>query len=492
MDIKQSIPKELKKCVEEDKLVVFVGAGLSSKLKNISGNELGNWNNLVSAILDFLEKEEYDVAKSLKALVGQYEPIEILRLIELYEGFPDGKIVSFVKDYFKLDKSNDYGLHEKISNLSNIIITTNYDTAFEEAVPDLKDNKAYKGRDHEILSLQEDNKPKLFKLHGCREDANSMILFPSNYRDLYESNSPQALHALYVLGNLFYGKKLLFIGTRLGDYQINSIFRKIKEFQGSTRKKHFIITTNDISNELKGLLTPIKIDSYSQIPMVIDELLRIRNSKKAKLNEIPFKDSEGYIKQLDKKQDKSRCLLEEEAKDHFKRGTEFRLNEDLQNAILHYKRATQLAPTFAVAYQHWGAAILKNTLTKPTVTALTEAIDKCNKAINLDLRVGSVYLVRGMAYSLLSTLKSTAETDLKEKAVDDFNAYVEIEHKYYVPSCYCAYAEWKPEALRLLEKSLLEKEVTIDRVETDKRWGKFHDDQDFKDLISKYNKEGAA
>ena len=112
-------------------------------------------------------------------------------------------------------------------NLSGRIITTNYDRAFEEAVPELQELKAFKTKDFELNRLKKASM-FLFKLHGCVEHMDSMILFPSDYNNLY-SKGRNAEHALYALRNLIFNKVFLFVGTGLGDPQINGIFKEINK-----------------------------------------------------------------------------------------------------------------------------------------------------------------------------------------------------------------------------------------------------------------------
>lgn len=138
-------PAELRDAVCNNKLIIFTGAGLSFKLKNKQGDEIGVWNNLEQKIIEELSTKGHD-ARSLIPLLGHVEPIKILNLIECYDPPLPKRIVSdFVKDFFDLADDNDFGLHEKLTKLSKKIITANYDTAFEMAVPEYRKHKAFKG-----------------------------------------------------------------------------------------------------------------------------------------------------------------------------------------------------------------------------------------------------------------------------------------------------------------------------------------------------------
>lgn len=74
------IHPELKKAIEENELVVFVGAGISYELINSKNQKLGDWKNLVACILENLKSNGYEV-EHLISLVDKSEPLEVLKLI---------------------------------------------------------------------------------------------------------------------------------------------------------------------------------------------------------------------------------------------------------------------------------------------------------------------------------------------------------------------------------------------------------------------------
>ena len=180
----ENIPQRLKEAIEKDELVLFIGSGLSRKLKNTAGNTLGGWKEMVSSMLSYLKDKEYITAKEQRFCL-KLEPIKALQRLE-NKGIDREKIRDFLKGYFTLGKENEFPLQKKLYSLSTKIITTNYDLAFEEAIEKLDKEKAYKGQNHKLSKLLEDP-VFLFKLHGCIKDINSMVLFPSDYRKLYNS-----------------------------------------------------------------------------------------------------------------------------------------------------------------------------------------------------------------------------------------------------------------------------------------------------------------
>ena len=309
------IPPGLREAIKADELVLFVGAGLSWNFKNKKNETLEGWTKMASSITSHL-KEKRRITEEVKQSCDKKEPIDALKEIE-DNGVNKGIVGSFVKDYFSLGEENDYSLQQKLFELSTKIITTNYDRAFEIAIPLLQEKKAYRGKDYELNRLKKDS-IFLFKLHGCIEHIDSMVLFPSDYETLYNSKGRDAEHALYALRNLIFNKTFLFIGTGLGDPQINSFFEEIKRIQGIYSQEHYIITLESLEKSL-DFLTPIKVDSYVDIPTVIDQLLEIKRSVEEKRD----LEEKLHLDQLKESEERNEVLTKalENEKDINKRQT---------------------------------------------------------------------------------------------------------------------------------------------------------------------------
>lgn len=73
------IPPELKKAIEADDLVLFIGAGLSWNFKNTENNFLEGWDKMVSSIVSHLYEKGY-ITDELKQSCDGLEPIEVLKI----------------------------------------------------------------------------------------------------------------------------------------------------------------------------------------------------------------------------------------------------------------------------------------------------------------------------------------------------------------------------------------------------------------------------
>ena len=546
-----TIPPGLKEAIEEDDLVLFVGAGLSWGLKNTKNELMEGWDKMVKSVTSHLNNKGY-ITDEDKRFCDGLEPIDALEIIE-NKGVDKSKVADFIKCYFALGKGNDLSLHQKMFSLSARIITTNYDRAFEDAVPGLQEVKAFKTKDFELNRLKKSSM-FLFKLHGCVEHIDSMILFPSDYNGLYNSKGRKAehalyaLYALYALRNLIFNKVFLFIGTGLGDPQINGTFKEVNKIQGIYNQEHYIITRSVLDKSL-DFLTPIQISSYEEVPKIIDRLLEIKkvaeakkdSQKKILLEQLKESDREkAFLKEeLNKEKNENRrqsLLLEREANNHFNIGVTHHLagkyldaskeyeiatelksgiykaynnwgvalhdlaktksgseSEELyEDACLKYEQAIQFKPDFHEAYNNWGLALhdlAERKSGSESEELYEDACLKYDQAIQFKPDFHDAYNNWGVALCQLAKIKSDSKSEeLYNEAIKKYQQAIENGGHSYNLACIYAIRNKKEEALKYLEHSLLRSEISVEFVMKDKDWGGFYKDLDFNILSQKFKK----
>ena len=106
------IPHGLKEAIENDELVLFIGAGLSCELKNMEGTALGGWKEMVLSMLSFLKDKEYITTEEQQSC-EELGPIKALQRLE-NKGIDREKIRDFLKGYCTLGKENKFPLQEKL------------------------------------------------------------------------------------------------------------------------------------------------------------------------------------------------------------------------------------------------------------------------------------------------------------------------------------------------------------------------------------------
>ena len=443
----ENIPQRLKEAIKNDELVLFIGSGLSYELKNTEGTALGGWKEMVSSMLSYLKDKEYITAKEQRFCL-KLEPIKALQRLE-NKGIDREKVRDFLQGYFTLGKENKFPLQEKLYSLSTKIITTNYDLAFEKAIEKLDKEKAYKGQNKKLSKLLADP-VFLFKLHGCIEDINSMVLFPSDYRKLYNNYDRDAALALLVFKFLIFSKTFLFIGTGMDEHQIINFFEEIKEVRDSFNQKHYIITTDQLSIPTK-FLTPIKINNYNEIHSYIDQLLDIKEKAEEEKNpekkllleqlEASKKENEVLEKELDKEKDKNKrqaLFLEREANNRFFTGVKHQIAKEYLEAIEEYKAATELNPKYFEASPNWGIALMKLAKIKlgnEAETLYKEAFEKFKLATTYKKDDHEAYNNWGVALMELAMTKSGNEAEeLYKEAFEKYKlatTYKKDDHEAY-------------------------------------------------------------
>ncbi|GGG03785.1 hypothetical protein GCM10011344_00140 [Dokdonia pacifica] len=448
-----NIPVELRQAISENKLIIFVGAGLSYDLKNRKGQTIKGWGNLVKEIIIQLQAKGHNI-DFLLPLLNVYEPIEVLHLIEKHPDFSKETIYDIATEFLELDDSqNDYSLHQKLNTLSKKIITTNYDEAFERAVPSLDKNKAHNGRNHKLNKFTNPDLESLLKLHGCIEDQDNIVLFPSNYKKLYKP-SKKSLNEKYILEALkriINTNSILFIGAGMGDFQINNIFKKIKKIQQGYGKKHFIITNKPLDSSL-DFLTLIK-KKHIEINDFIDELLEIKKqckspkSEKEKELEDQIREYEIRIKELESKTTSdatTKELLEEEALKYFTKGLKHQLSGKFEKAFKQYKKSLRLTPNNHRTYNNWGNALGNLAQTKQGSEAeklFAQAFEKYKKAIEIKPDFHLAFCSWGSDLGNLATIKQGQEAEtLFQLAVEKSQKAINIQPDYYLSFYNCGTA----------------------------------------------------
>lgn len=409
------LPIELIDAAKRDNLILFTGAGLSFNFKNIDGEKLEGWVNLVKRILLFLKEKEYDITTLLNRIdqieyaiannekPGE-EPIDILKCIEQNRNYPTEELLQFVANLYFLASSeiNDYAFHSNLFNLSKIIITTNYDNAFELSYPNLKTILIGKNS-----TLDDINDTFLFKLHGCINKPNSLVLFPSSYDHLYNRHilfnkrQEDAERIILSLSKLIISKNILFLGYGMGDYQVNNIFSNIKEILGNDHHKHFIILKEPISEEyeikLKELnfLTPIKIKDYSEIKDIIQVLINAKNKsgnleKQLKKRTEELNREEEPVKRL--------ALISSIS------GLEFHIDKNYEKAIEYYQAAARSNPFDDSVFDNWGVALFDFARINNNKNAFKESLNKFQIATTLNSQNDMAFCNWGIALSGIAKL----------------------------------------------------------------------------------------
>jgi tetratricopeptide (TPR) repeat protein len=263
MTIHSSIVNAIKRC----NLVFFVGAGFSVPLG------LPTWRKLINIITDEL-KVDYPDRKYIQVIsemIHQGDFTEIEALDKLKEKHFD-KILEITERAINISfEGKDLSRHERLWKITDQIVTTNYDKAFEQVASERIEKVVYK--DNFRIARLSGLERFLFKVHGCVERPEECVLFSNQYQKLYDLKTGASLELFKILSD----KTIIFIGFSLSDPFVNELLELRKKAYSDLKPKNFIITTEDKDFDKFGIEKIAGINNYGEdIDALFDELLLIR------------------------------------------------------------------------------------------------------------------------------------------------------------------------------------------------------------------------
>ncbi|WPC08100.1 SIR2 family protein [Globicatella sp. PHS-GS-PNBC-21-1553] len=221
--------ENIKKAIKDDKLVLFVGAGISME----SG--LPSWNDIIGVFLN-----ELNIDKDSRNL-------DYLKIAQMYnDEYGSQQYLERINEIFSIHKNaipNHY--HNLIAKINpKHVITTNYDSLLERSL-----NSGIKK--YEVIIEDKDipyslGNNYIIKMHG---DLSTDFVFKEedylNYEENYRMISS-------IIKSIISNNTVLFIGYSLSDPNFHEIYRYIQKTLGNHARKSYLFLTNDISQAEKS------------------------------------------------------------------------------------------------------------------------------------------------------------------------------------------------------------------------------------------------
>ena len=216
--LKNNLPPQVLKAIEEERFVLFFGAGVSQNAGLPSAKEL---TNLLSDEL----RRDLISNSNLQSKVAELDESrnDLAKVAQLYNDFYGGR-----RAYEKVaeelaireDKAR-LNILQPITELPKIrdILTTNYDTLIERAFPRTDFRVIHRSTD-----LRQPKSPKLsiVKLHGTYLDTDSMVLTKSDYETYYKKHGA----LIDLTKTLLRQKTLIVVGYSLEDMNFGMIYEE--------------------------------------------------------------------------------------------------------------------------------------------------------------------------------------------------------------------------------------------------------------------------
>ena len=228
----------IKKAKDQNKLIIFVGAGVS---KN---SNLPDWEQLIKV---FINKLNYPISEGEKLSSDEY-----LKIPQYYYNIHGGEeYKKVIKDKLDVERQpND--IHELIFKLNpKHIITTNYDRLLENTIIEQRMLFDVISKDKDLLDSKKSN--YIIKMHGDIKELDDIVLKENDYLN-YSQN--HILIETYIK-SLLVSNTFLFIGYSLNDYNLKQIISWVDHLAKSytdikDRPKNFII--QEVNEEYIGFI----------------------------------------------------------------------------------------------------------------------------------------------------------------------------------------------------------------------------------------------
>ncbi len=272
---------QLQRLISENKVIPFVGAGVSKEIKYKDGSKVfPNWEELLrSFVIDIKEDSKKNV---IDALLDD-KPIDYLDIADRIEKcLTKNEFNRKIKESFDINFSeideNTLLLAKTVWGLnSNLVITTNYDKVIYNSCNDI--NKKYwdiEAIHEQATSLRDEiTKPIVWHIHGHIDNVNNIILTSKKYNELYTKNSQDSKYksALETLRAVIQSKSLLFIGFSLDDEFIVEQLNRTIEIFGENSHEHYILCKK--GSIVEDLNRNIKVIEYENHGEPLIEKLKV-------------------------------------------------------------------------------------------------------------------------------------------------------------------------------------------------------------------------
>jgi len=292
--------QELKKLIEENKVIPFVGAGVSKAVKSCDGVDVfPDWGELLHKLADGLNENDTQIIKNYL----NRPHVNYLRVVDDIQEFYPTKALYAQKldEIFDITREsiqdNSLDLARAIWGLNQkLIITTNYDKILHWASDNSDNTQRWDIQSvaEQALAISiEPKKQTVWHIHGHIENKDNIVLTTDSYEKLYIENEKYKT-AFETLKIKLATKSFLFIGFSLSDeYFINEL-EKISTAFGDYGIVHYVLLKEDrkLDKRFNEKIIPIYFKDKGQ--SLIDKI----NSLKPNIPKVHLEKIRELIKTL--------------------------------------------------------------------------------------------------------------------------------------------------------------------------------------------------
>jgi NAD-dependent SIR2 family protein deacetylase len=210
--------------IRKEEMILFAGAGMSLYAGFPSGKELAK---ILHKNLPISQQNEIELSSNL---------LQVSEDIFNIRNGNKNYLITKLKECFEIEPSSKE-THQLLAKIPQIktIITTNYDTLFEDTNKNLQVIR--RSSDYPIANSK---KQQLFKIHGDLSDTTNIILTKSDYNKFFIENKDETVFWTAIKDRLA-SNNILFIGYSLEDNNVMVMFDRILSEIGENRKELFFV-----------------------------------------------------------------------------------------------------------------------------------------------------------------------------------------------------------------------------------------------------------
>lgn len=216
--------------IRKEEVIIWAGAGTSIYAGYPSGHQL---SEILIKRLTPSEKESINLNLPLPELAEEFYRVK---------GSNRNALIRILNETF-LDKSpTSIEFHKTLSKIPHFktIITTNYDTLFEDAFTKEKCQTIITSK---RIPYLDKSKTQIFKAHGDLLEPDSIIITKSDYINFFKDGVENEVFWTVIKERLS-TNSVLFLGYNIEDYNVSAIFERITEALGNNRKECFLVAPN--------------------------------------------------------------------------------------------------------------------------------------------------------------------------------------------------------------------------------------------------------
>ena len=229
------IPKRLTDAAKTGTLIPFIGAGISRSAVAGDSGAYPSWPELLKELCkeacrkDLIRREE---GEQIDELVDQHK--YLMAAQALRSMLPKDEVTGIISRRFMLPDARPGPIHRSIFKLRPpLVITTNYDLLLEDAYAHEYRKQSlvltYKEASNVQGLLQRhrlwQDRPIIFKIHGCALDPSDAILSEMDYRNLLYRQPGYRL----VLSAVFVTKVVLMLGFSFDDPELRLLMESLRD-----------------------------------------------------------------------------------------------------------------------------------------------------------------------------------------------------------------------------------------------------------------------